>query len=797
MKRTIGLFLIFIMLLTALAGCNRQQEPPSVQDQPSVQEQTTGTPPVVTPPEQSTPNTPSQGDKPSDKAAIDPATAIRLLLAEERLNAQLLQNEGDIFEQGAAVMQNLADMTLASVQSGSTEAYRYLSGNVIPLDNTDSDEVIYDGGEFGSRVTYDGQNYTFSNFYERSNSYHAFQHQADSIAQSAENAAELIDRFKKSVRVVDKWVKVNYSQEEFYLHVGTDEEILCTRTDDQQQYCRRFRNEQGVNVYEYYIQNSNYFSLMIYVPGVHFEFHDGQKDPEYPIYNYMIADNTKGYWECYWVGEHPTHYNVSYFVMKDDVCYDSFYNYEAGEINFLKVISADKKTDLFYYMSDAQDTQVHIDVHLQGFDGVKGVRVSNVVESNMGGDVGTVPDPDPESERVLLLENGLEIRAGDTFMDGKVLVTTIRLSFDYPAHTSALAIRLTGETMEERLALLEAFLTEIGITCRRDMDTVTKGIYRAFDELAVLTQYYTWHGYAQGTEQGIADAIAVERLHIQGFENAIAALADVEVIDQADASQMQINAHFAPVTVSERSNVSSVAATISIGSLSLSIADTFLFVPDQAYTVGIALAGNDGLILLSSEGGGQTAVYTEGAESLTASVQDVTLTAPALFQGTYTAVAYIVTDDGYRSSECVPIPFDSIDTQTTFTIGATELSFHNVDGTLVLQYELITDVHLNEEMPDPLSYDELFQMLAMEACHYGIPSQSAVEVLTDPAADTYAPLTGDEQALGAGTYRLGYTIQNGDASVQGCVYLTLTEPVAAPDTPEDSTASDNTVSPEA
>ena len=199
MKRTIGLFLIFIMLLTALAGCNRQQEPPSVQDQPSVQEQTTGTPPVVTPPEQSTPNTPSQGDKPSDKAAIDPATAIRLLLAEERLNAQLLQNEGDIFEQGAAVMQNLADMTLASVQSGSTEAYRYLSGNVIPLDNTDSDEVIYDGGEFGSRVTYDGQNYTFSNFYERSNSYHAFQHHADSIAQSAENAAELIDRFKKSV----------------------------------------------------------------------------------------------------------------------------------------------------------------------------------------------------------------------------------------------------------------------------------------------------------------------------------------------------------------------------------------------------------------------------------------------------------------------------------------------------------------------------------------------------------------------------------------------------------------------
>ena len=94
MKRTIGLFLIFIMLLAALAGCNRQQEPPSVQDQPSVQEQTTGTPPVVTPPEQSTPNTPSQGDKPSDKAAIDPATAIRLLLAEERLNAQLLQNEG-------------------------------------------------------------------------------------------------------------------------------------------------------------------------------------------------------------------------------------------------------------------------------------------------------------------------------------------------------------------------------------------------------------------------------------------------------------------------------------------------------------------------------------------------------------------------------------------------------------------------------------------------------------------------------------------------------------------------------
>ena len=39
---------------------------------------------------------------------LDPASAVRLLLAGERLNSSLLKNEGDIFENGSAVMRALS-----------------------------------------------------------------------------------------------------------------------------------------------------------------------------------------------------------------------------------------------------------------------------------------------------------------------------------------------------------------------------------------------------------------------------------------------------------------------------------------------------------------------------------------------------------------------------------------------------------------------------------------------------------------------------------------------------------------
>ena len=59
---------------------------------------------------------PSTGNQQNgSQLSTDPASAVRLLLAAERLNAALLKNEGDIFEQGAETMRSLAKTVPANL----------------------------------------------------------------------------------------------------------------------------------------------------------------------------------------------------------------------------------------------------------------------------------------------------------------------------------------------------------------------------------------------------------------------------------------------------------------------------------------------------------------------------------------------------------------------------------------------------------------------------------------------------------------------------------------------------------
>ena len=52
--------------------------------------------------------------------------AAKLLLAKERLNANLLKREGNIFDQGVQVMNNLADTAIAKrCNENLKEAFRY------------------------------------------------------------------------------------------------------------------------------------------------------------------------------------------------------------------------------------------------------------------------------------------------------------------------------------------------------------------------------------------------------------------------------------------------------------------------------------------------------------------------------------------------------------------------------------------------------------------------------------------------------------------------------------------------
>ena len=93
----------------------------------------------------------------------------KLLLANERLDATLLHKEGDIFDDGAEILRNLAASTSASYQASTTSAA---------------------GGQ--GKVTIEGTTFTFSNFEENCNAYDYFENLTEGVVSTCNTGADMI-----------------------------------------------------------------------------------------------------------------------------------------------------------------------------------------------------------------------------------------------------------------------------------------------------------------------------------------------------------------------------------------------------------------------------------------------------------------------------------------------------------------------------------------------------------------------------------------------------------------------------
>lgn len=718
-------------------------------------------------------------------ADIDKVSVVRLLLAEESLNAALLKNKDNIFENGASVMNTLAVKTLASVDY--LNGYKIETATVKTLGGTDdysdlidftssTEQTIFDNNHGGGKVTFDGENYIFSDFVEVSNSYDAFSATANHIAQLAEDAAELIDNIKKNVRIVDKWV-VMPDGTEYYLHVGANEEMLCERTPYNYKICKRYINKDGNNVYEFlsYDFTRGFTDRLTYIPGLHFETARGEYvNGSIEGSDNLICDNTKGYWEAYWVSPHPTHVNVSYTVMKDDICYDSFYDPAEKKINFLKIISDDKTSDIFWYQGDESAETVEFNIHFSGFNNVAGVLSEKIEMIEMGGEIGSVPMPADYEKLTLLLKNGKTIKVGDTFVGGKVQVSFIRVEMTYPGYIGSVTVNISAPTVEEKLELFKAFLNEAGFTSRHDINEVISGVNRAFDELREITKYHVWNGLNQSTEENVRRAIAIESEKTVDFLKIYDTIKDAQTINFSDMEAVELNAHFAKTDIIAYRDTVHSGLELSVGSLTLSVSDTFLFVEGQAYTVNFALASNAGLVHLEKKLGSGMASYAN-EDTFSVTVENVKLDIPTLADGECTLVAYISTDDGVRSSDYTAVKFDVVDTENEFVIEKTRLTVSKAEsGAIILLYTVIADVYTELSFEGNLDYEGLYTLMAGIACEYGIPENGNLEMLTDARNDVYTSMTGSEAEVVSGVYRMAYNMQNAEKTASGYVYVTLT-----------------------
>ena len=724
MKKTISLALVLVVIASLLAGCGGIL-PGGV-----------------------------DGSLPEGMSIND---AVRILLANERLDAQLLQTDGDIFENGVEVMNNLAK-TANDNLSVSYAGKR--SASVTKLSSAKGLSTVLEG-DYSGKLEIDGDTYRWSEIEESNNSYSYFKSITENIVYSAEIAAHLIDSVKKNVRVVDKWIAIGNTQ--YYLSVDENSETLYEKDLDYGviNICRRYKNQDGDDVYELYRAGDSFEERCTYSPGKRYERSFVSDDGDHAE-DYFVADNSKGYWETYIVGAFSTHYNVSYFIMKDNICYDAIYDPADRIIVTLKVMSSDRATDILFFGGN------WVELQFGGFDGIEKIEApasaAEYAEYDVGVYFASIVDP---VDAKIYLTNGRVLNYGDTFLDGKVEILNIFVSFFADiGYAGNITLEIQGETDAEILENLKAFLDEVGLECRRDIDSVFAGIDRAYIELDSIIKYYTWNGVSVVDEAGISEAINKEKVRISDMAALYTAVKDAEVIDVSDTEVVELNIKFAPITDGSFEGITLDAGQVAVGSISLTVEDTTLYVEGEPYKVMLALANaSGGLVHLDMENTSSTEYAKEDAFTVTASSLNFTL--PVLSSGSYTLMAYIATSDGIRASAYTPVAVSEIANMPISLESMTVSAVKSGNDTLTLTYAQARDFEVTLTTEGRIGYEEFKALVSTKAFEYGTPSD-IIEVMS---GDTYTALAGDETEIADGTYRISYETENADQVAQGYLYV--------------------------
>lgn len=677
--------------------------------------------------------------------------AVKLLLANTRLNSESLAGD-DFFEGGAEAMNNLA-----------ATAYANLGNNygVVLLSNTQTRSSGY---------TWDSSDFQLSN-----NGYGFFQNRTEGIAYSATRGAQLIDFAKKNVRVVGKWVRGVSDggvQADLYLSVTDNSEMIISVEDydgmTTLSICRRYKNEAGLDVYELYFENGGGdVNRITYIPGLHYESYEIAGQGDGSSYTF-IADKSKGYWETYMMSEiSADNYNVMYLVMKDDICYQAHYDEVSQQVIQVDIMSSDRKATILSFQDGESDSTVILEVG--SFNGISSISVDSREYVDFTLEQGQLLYP---SYGKLNLNNGATLAVGDMFVDGAVLLNGIYVVYtESDGYMGSVHLNVLGDTQAQRIDSLKQFMSQYGISCKYDFDGMIAGVNRAYKELEVLTRYYQQRGVNVSDTAGLVNAVAEERKLCRQMYSIYADVKNAEAVEYSDQEAMVLNMSFSPVVIGAASGVQFQDMTVSADSISLTAEDTLLFVNDEKYTIRFALdpedGQNTGLIHLDVAATGETPYADE--KTFSVAVTDVSLAIPVVDPGTYTLVAYISTADGIRSSDYIPVTFD--------TVTPAELSQGNLcatvqqgaGNTLQLTCVQVEDVYVSLEVEELQDHQQFRDAVMSVVNQYGVPDGD-IEKL-DAETETFTTFSQEEGTVGDGVYRVAYNVVNGDHAVSGHIYI--------------------------
>ena len=388
-----------------------------------------------------------------------------------------------------------------------------------------------------------------------------------------------------------------------------------------------------------------------------------------------------------------------------------------------------------------------------------------------------------EHAPTVYLNNQKTIKLNDSFVNGKVKVERIGVSSSntiidnqfYAIYVPYLDIRIEATSFAEQLEYYQAFLNETGLSfINSGVDYVMSGIHLAIEETEQMIRHGKWNGTSLDNEDEIRKGFLKEEAYEAEFFAAYDEVKNASVVDINDQAAISLLINFSPVTASNH-KASYENGTVKLESLTLTVSDTLLFVEGESYTVNLALLSTDphkkdGIIHVTAPVDVGTSY--EKADSFSVVAPALTFELPALDNGKYTVVAYVTTLDGIRSSQYIPIGFDTV-TKDTVSYGAhTVTAEQNDSSELILTYAPLLDIQstvtVNEQT---LSYQALYDLIATEVLHHGIISKDASLECYDGESDLYVAVTHSEEMLKIGRYRLPYQKENGQSLERGFIIV--------------------------
>jgi len=585
--------------------------------------------------------------------------AAKFLLSQERLNKDVINGTSNLFTNGSEAFERVVK-----------ETRKY--------------NKKFAGRPNESYVEVEGDTYKWYNDVEYSNFNSFFESYAINIEHSAKSGAELIDYVKKNIRTVDIWVDTG--DKEYLLKVDETSETIYTREgSDRIEICKRTTDDNGNDVYELLVLDTELEIRMKYIPDLLYEFAISN-NIEGKYVHYLVADKSKGYWNIIsTTGYHSTTHDdglvfegVSFDVlmMKDEGYYLFTHaldnqGWARNDINSVTLISNDGKTDL---VTIGTGNAVLYNTGIRGIDHIE-IKASkeqvgdfdpndrtekyvyiqdNVDEKNNPYKIYTTSG---RKSATVVLENGKTLTEGDSFFDGNMYID--RIDVGYVAGCDAygkIPMRMLTESLEETFDYLVAFLDETGMSFRRDLDTVLKSADFALKDVENFSEYFQFNGYNINTFENAKLAIDAEYKKITDFKEMYNNVKDVEVIKRRNQNDIDSNIYFADVEVVNNGTVNNTDLQVNVSDFKVKVKDTILFVEGEKYKVVYALQNEDGSIVPIGTSGTEVAFVKDTDFEAT---QTLNFTIPHIESGLYALVAYVATsEEGIRVTKTIPVSGD-------------------------------------------------------------------------------------------------------------------------------------------